>query len=224
MAKGIVYCLTNQAMPGLVKIGCVGGDVDALNRRVGTLYASGVPSPFEVYYAVSVENSQDAESMLHDAFAECRYNPRREFFKVAPARVESAMRLMLTQGSEVDTAVVPEQDSEGKSITSAETEQAAHFDFSQYGIPNGAILEYRDDSNITAEVLASPNQINFRGRTTPSGAAGVVREERKEAVPVNGYKFWIYRDETLPEELQGETLYQRRVRMESEAANSEANE
>jgi hypothetical protein len=51
----IVYVLTNEAMPGLVKIGMT--DDTNPDTRVSQLYSTGVPLPFEV------------EQALHSAFA-----------------------------------------------------------------------------------------------------------------------------------------------------------
>ncbi|MBR0794010.1 GIY-YIG nuclease family protein [Bradyrhizobium jicamae] len=43
----IVYLLTNEAMPGLVKIGRTNGE---LASRIRGLYSTGVPLPFELFY------------------------------------------------------------------------------------------------------------------------------------------------------------------------------
>ena len=48
MSEGIVYVLTNPAMPGMVKIGKTGREVEA---RLNDLYTTGVPLPFECAYA-----------------------------------------------------------------------------------------------------------------------------------------------------------------------------
>ena len=46
---GIVYVLTNPAMPGIVKIGKTSrGSIDA---RLNELYSTGVPVPFECAFA-----------------------------------------------------------------------------------------------------------------------------------------------------------------------------
>ena len=42
MAEGIVYVLTNPAMPGMVKIGKTGRDVEL---RLNDLYTTGLPCP-----------------------------------------------------------------------------------------------------------------------------------------------------------------------------------
>src|SRR4051812_26836417 len=74
----IVYVLTNEAMPGLVKIGLT---TDSVEARLTTLSsATGVPLPFECYFAAEVGDSVRVERILHQLFAESRINPRREFF------------------------------------------------------------------------------------------------------------------------------------------------
>jgi hypothetical protein len=42
----IVYILTNEAMPGLIKIGCTNVE---LASRIKQLYTTGVPLPFELF-------------------------------------------------------------------------------------------------------------------------------------------------------------------------------
>ena len=51
---GLIYVLTNEAMPGLVKIGITGSDP---NSRADQLYTTGVPVPFTVEFAGEVPNS-----------------------------------------------------------------------------------------------------------------------------------------------------------------------
>ena len=74
-----VYILSNEAFPDLFKI----GKTNNIEDRVRQLSShSGVPIPFEVYYACKVADSSKVEKSLHDAFADYRLNPRREFLHV----------------------------------------------------------------------------------------------------------------------------------------------
>lgn len=50
--EGIVYVLSNEAMPGLVKIGRT--NRDDLEVRLRELYTTGVPLPFKCEYACKV--------------------------------------------------------------------------------------------------------------------------------------------------------------------------
>ena len=61
----IVYILTNEAMPGLVKIGRTNG---ALAVRIKQLFQTGVPLPFELFFACEVKDSAFAEQRCQDAY------------------------------------------------------------------------------------------------------------------------------------------------------------
>lgn len=85
----VVYILTNQCMPNLIKI----GRTNDLNQRVRELSrATGVPLPFEVHYACEVEDNCKVEKALHEAFGEERINPKKEFFTKNPERVKAVLR------------------------------------------------------------------------------------------------------------------------------------
>ncbi len=90
----IVYVLTNPAMPGIVKIGMTDGPDVA--RRMGALYTTGLPLPFDCVIAREIEDRKAAEieRALHAAFEPYRVNPSREFFQVEPEQVEVLLRVM----------------------------------------------------------------------------------------------------------------------------------
>jgi len=56
---GIVYVLTNSAMPGLVKIGMT--NRDSVDARLIVLFDTSVPVPFECEFVCRVENSERIE-------------------------------------------------------------------------------------------------------------------------------------------------------------------
>ena len=60
MTEGIVYVLTNAAMPKMVKIGRTGNDID---QRLSQLYSTGVPLPFECAYAAKVADMDKVEKL-----------------------------------------------------------------------------------------------------------------------------------------------------------------
>lgn len=91
---GYVYILTNQAMPGLIKIGFT---MRTASERADELYKdggkskSGVPLPFEVAYEFPCENPEKLEGEVHKKLAEHRINKDREFFKYP---VDDAIKLI----------------------------------------------------------------------------------------------------------------------------------
>lgn len=73
---GIVYVLSNLAMPGYLKL----GRTNNLERRMDDLYTTGVPLPFICRYASLVEHPALVEQALHYAFSQYRVSHNREFF------------------------------------------------------------------------------------------------------------------------------------------------
>ena len=142
----IVYVLTNEAMPGIVKIGMT--EADSVEARMAQLNAhSGVPLPFECYFAAEVESCRRIESILHQLFSEQRINPRREFFRVDPEKVVLAISI----GS--FTEVTPGQvavDAEDRQALEREKSRRPRIRLAALGIHPGAVLHFSRDEAITA--------------------------------------------------------------------------
>ena len=115
----IVYVLTNPAMPGIVKIGMT-NEAD-VQRRMGGLYTTGVPLPFDCAIAREIEgrDAAEIESALHTAFGPYRINPSREFFQLETEQVEVLLRVMpgkdVTPPATDQSADVPSDDVEASS-------------------------------------------------------------------------------------------------------------
>ena len=87
-AAGFVYVLTNDSMPGMVKIGRTTRSVDL---RAAELWQTGVPTRFEVYAIERTCDCAQLEAYVHRDLRKHRVNKAREFFAVAPefARVRA---------------------------------------------------------------------------------------------------------------------------------------
>ena len=83
--QGIVYVVSNPAMPGLVKIGMT--NRDQLDDRVRELSNTSVPTPFIVEGWAWVEDARVCERFLHDWLSAVRMNSRREFFSISAVAV-----------------------------------------------------------------------------------------------------------------------------------------
>jgi hypothetical protein len=94
MTEGYIYCLTNEAMPGLVKIGEVHTEGRTPDDRARELYTTGVPLPFNVAFAKKVQNPVHEESRIHAFLNGDRVNPRREFFRKSPDDVRRLFDLI----------------------------------------------------------------------------------------------------------------------------------
>jgi hypothetical protein len=79
MAKGFLYILSNEAMPGLLKIGY---SVKVPTERVAELFTTGVPEPFELAYYCLVEDAHKLEAQVHRDLHTKRHRLGREFFRI----------------------------------------------------------------------------------------------------------------------------------------------
>lgn len=197
----IIYILTNEAMPGYVKIGKTS---TSLEQRIRELSGStSVPLPFTCYYACTVKNAAFVERQLHDAFDNNRINPRREFFQISPERVVAALKI-----GEIEN-ITPKKDF----VDSKEDQQAldetraqikAKFNFDMVNIRVGAELYFSRDENIKA-LVADKKHISFNGEIT--SLSDSARKILGYDYGVQGPAYWMY---------EGETLDERRKRLEEE--------
>jgi hypothetical protein len=79
--SGYVYILTNEAMPGIVKIGRTSREVDL---RAAELWQTGVPQPFEVFAFEKTCDCVQLEAYMHGDLREPRVHRSREFFRIEP--------------------------------------------------------------------------------------------------------------------------------------------
>ena len=87
MAIGYIYVLSNEHMPGLVKVGY---SCESVEMRARQIFTTGVPSPFHVEYFRLTEDVDKVEGAAHAALAQ-RVSPNREFFKIP---IDDAIRVV----------------------------------------------------------------------------------------------------------------------------------
>lgn len=75
-----VYIMSNDSMPGLLKIGMTTTSPQQRNRELGS--ATGVPTPFRLEYSIEVSNARQVEQVIHRELSAYRVNRRREFFEM----------------------------------------------------------------------------------------------------------------------------------------------
>jgi len=195
----IIYILTNEAMPGYVKIGKTS---TSLEQRIRELSSStSVPLPFTCFYACTVENMNFVEHQLHDAFDNNRINPKREFFQIAPERVVAALKLV-----EIED-VTPEKDyvdskEDQKALTQAR-KRRTDFSFKAADIPVGAEIYFSRDEDVKAKVLDN-RTIELSGEKTSLSLSA--QKLLGYNYSVAGPDYWMY---------DGESLDERRRRIES---------
>jgi hypothetical protein len=187
-----VYILTNEAMPGIIKIGLTENSV---SERVLQLDTTSVPVPFQCYYAARVDDHKKVERALHTAFGDFRVRPNREFFKMDPFRVKAILEVMaLEDVTPKNELVATPEDSAALRATGSNSRR---FKFSSAGIPLGATLNFVKDSNLTA-VITSDTEVTYKGKSFSLTLAAL--EALKDCgynwTSVQGPEYWLYNGET----------------------------
>lgn len=198
----ILYILVNEAMPGMVKIGRTTDDVSS---RIAALNTTGVPLPFECYFAAEVEDAARLERLLHQLFSEYRVNPKREFFRVEPEKVVLAISIGHHKPIQVKE---PELDAEDRDALQRTKQRRPNLRIEALDISVGAKLAFSRDESIQATVLPG-NRVELGGEPMSLSAAAlkVLRRMGYSTPTAQGAIYWTY---------DGELLEERRRRMEAE--------
>lgn len=192
----IVYILTNEAMPGLIKIGRTSGELAIRIRSLSSV--PGVPISFELFYACEVADSTFVERQLHDAFDDHRVSKRREFFRIAPQRARAALSLAkireITLGDEIFETVEDKEALE-------EAKRRTRFQFSMVGIKPGSELQLYRDETKTCVTIDEKNQVEYKGERTSLTAAAFLafRDMGSEPTALSGPWEWSYQGKRLDE-------------------------
>jgi hypothetical protein len=193
MSEGNVYVLINESMPGYVKIGKTSGFV---TDRMKALDSTGVPLPFECFYAAKVIDMNFVESQLHDAFGDTRVRQRREFFEIDPARVAAALKLAELEDVTPRDDVVDTVDDQ-RALDTARVNRS-RFNMEMIGIKPGAELVFAKGENITCTVV-NKHEVEFEGEAMSLTASALIIIERLGYTwgKIAGPQYWIYENETL---------------------------
>ena len=186
-------------MPEMVKIGIT----DNVERRIKELSStSGVPLPFECFYAVKVsENAKKLEKKIHQGFDKQRVRREREFFYTSPENAKSILELLEIMGGE---NITPKEDivenNEEKQALDEARKLRVKFNFKMLDINPGEILKFKKDNSITCEVY-DDTQVKFRDKITSlSNSADIVLKDMGyDWTSVQGPRWWVYEGKTLSE-------------------------
>ena len=201
-----VYILTNEAMPGMVKIGMTSVGIP---ERMRSLDVTSVPLAFECYYAARVDDMARVESALHTAFGDKRVRASREFFRVDPYRVKAFLELLALED------VTPREDVETEPGDAEAIQHARRmrprFEFPMADVPVGAELTFARGDGFTARVI-DHRAIEFEGETTSLSASAkqILQRLGYTSPQVQGTAYWLYEGQTLDErrrELEGVGAY-----------------
>ncbi|HEY5328398.1 MAG TPA: GIY-YIG nuclease family protein [Acidobacteriaceae bacterium] len=197
--SGILYVLTNVAMPGLVKIGCTTGSVQDRIRDLSS--PSGVPLAFVCHFAAEVDNMAAKEKTLHQLFGDQRENPKREFFRIAPEKVV----LAISMGPFVEVTlgnpkIDPEEDKALEKAVESERKKRSAINLAAIGIPPGTRLTLTRDENVFATVVPG-NKVEYLGEVMSLSAAALaaLHQLGYKTPAASGSDYWMIDGDTLDE-------------------------
>ena len=208
MSRGIIYIMWNELFPNLVKIGRTGGSTpqDVEKRRQRLSNKTNLPQPFEVKFAICINNYDKVEPLIHQALAKLRPNPHREFFTLS---VEEAICLLRTYTVSSDAKEIVVKDSllpiEKKAIRNVRTKRKK-ITFKSLGVPIDSILTFIGNPKLKVKTLNDSRRVimlDTGKKTTISIAAS---QYRKKTNPNNtvkglpdGITDFLYEGKTLIE-------------------------
>ncbi len=191
--SGIIYILSNPAMPGILKIGKT--TQDDIKTRIAQLYSTGVPLPFECVYAATVANIDRVEQALHIAFGPNRINPKREFFEIEAIQAISIIKLLEIENISVkvenEPNVVNKDEIEAGKVYS---QKRPRLNFAEMGIPIGSELVAKEGGEIATVV--SERTIRFRdAETSLTNATRLIFGLENYSIAPGPY--WTYNGRTI---------------------------
>jgi hypothetical protein len=188
-----VYILTNEAMPGYIKIGLT---ENLVSERVVQLDNTSVALPFQCYYAARVDDNRRIERALHTAFGDFRVRPNREFFKMDPYKVKAILEVLaLEDVTPKNELVATAEDAQALRTVGI---KAGRFRFSSAGIPIGATLSFVKDLNLTATV-EEDSWVVFAGErhSLTTAALEALKKCGYNWSSVQGPEYWLYNGESV---------------------------
>ena len=177
MARGLVYIMINPCLDGWVKIGMT--ERNEIERRLAELnQPTNLPLSYRCYATYEVDDPKEVEKCIHNLIdlvddslhaRETLGNGRireREFFKISPEKAYGIFREIATLRNESENLRLyapTEEQSYEQEIAEAQTRRSNNS-FTLLNIPIGTEISFLYDSNITAKVVSSVNEVEYQGQ------------------------------------------------------------
>lgn len=186
---GRVYIMTNEAMPGLVKIGHT--KRDEVESRIKELSsATGVPLRA---CEVPVHTCKRVEDALHKAFEPHKVG--KEFYRLDPEQPKAILELL--DGVDITEKMqreLHEEEADSNQKSQEKRKSRPVLSFIQMGISIGAKLIYVKDQKIYVNVI-SARKVIYNGKETY--LTTVVKDLLNIKRPVYPTPYWTYNGRNL---------------------------
>jgi hypothetical protein len=192
---GIVYLLTHDAMPDLVKIGRT---ETSLEDRMRSLNNTSVPFGFRCFYAAEVKDATDVEKRLHQAFEDFRVG--KEFFELHPIRAQKILEMVALRDATPREDVAADPEEEEQLIRNEQRSHLRRFSMFRIGLKAGDVLTFARDESITA-VVSSDTEVTYEGslQSLSSAALAAIHKCGYNWKSIPGPIFWMFNGRPLKE-------------------------
>ena len=155
------------------------------------LYTTGVPLPFDCYYAARVPDCRSLERTLHYVFGEKRVSPDREFFKTDPDLAKAIIELVAIKEEPVSADLAPPLNEDSASDEPARQRSKA-LTLAGLGLEVGTELVFVRDPTVTCKV-AGPRTVSFNGQelSISTAALQAIHAMGYTWPSVNGFDYWM---------------------------------
>lgn len=216
----LVYILTNPSLDGWVKIGRT--QRDDIQQRLAELNApTNIPLAFRAYALYHVDDCKSVEQGIHalidlldDTLRAKEEMPsgrwrQREFFRISPSKAYKIMRAVARIRGDEDQLELVAMTAEEEKEEAVARSRRPPLRFSKVGIPVGSTLTFLKDDSVVVTVVDENNKIEYNGmQYTTSRLASELLGGGSYAGP----DYFLF---------EGETLTDRRRRLEQEASQDE---
>jgi hypothetical protein len=193
---GKVYILTNDSMPGIIKIGIT--DQESIEDRIKSLDNTSVPKPFRFYFAIETDKYKEIEKLMHNAFSDYRIRNNREFFEMDPERAVAALKISNAPEIKFNNEMI---DEEGVVIDeNTPKKYKKRFSFNYVDIPIGSELIYTRDESIKCKVI-NDNEVEYNNKNYSLSrlADELLTQNGYNWKGVTGPLYFKYNEKTLSE-------------------------
>lgn len=173
MGKGYIYIFTNPALNGMVKIGFA-ADVERRRRELST---TALPYEYEVYATYETDGNLEDKTLhklIDNLNPDLRVSKNREFFIMTPEEAYSLLdSIALISGTKGKLSLCRISAEEA-----AQVPRRPRINFSECGIPVGAVLVSVDDPSQTVTVV-DDRKVEYKDMITSLTAAAQQIKGRK---------------------------------------------
>ena len=182
------------------------GYAENVEERARTLN-TGVPSNYDIYATYEVKHKlvdKTLHNLIDDLNPNLRFNAKKEFYSCTPQKAYKLLYQIASISGTLDCLSDEDLSNSSNTRKTKTKEKKEKFSFEKAHIPVGSVINLKNNKNITA-IVKENNKVSYDGKLTSLSDLAWKFSNRKY-MPQGPLFF----------EFEGETLHDRRNRLEAE--------